>query len=234
MAFINGNSSIVTDGLVFCVDPANKQSYIGSGTTATCLISGFNCSGANGTPNTGTHTPNTSNFPSYSTDNGGIFNFSGGKGINIDGNLGTATASSICMWFYKNSSGTEYFADGRNNGGQWFLSNYSSYNINWHDTLRYNFSATYNANDSAFLNQWHHMIVTSDSSGSKLYLNGYEVSTSTSTSADEDFGINYRIGTRYTTSAEWTGFFGPIYFYNRAITASEVLHNYNALKGRFE
>ena len=77
------------------------------------------------------------------------------------------------------------------------------------------------------------MIVTSDDSGSKLYLNGSEVSTSTSTSADEDFGINYRIGTRYTTSSEWTGFFGPICFYNRAITADEVLINYNALKGRF-
>ena len=231
---VHGGPNIVTDGLIFAIDAANEQSYLGSGdTTATCLISGFNCSGANGQPNTGTHTPNTSNFPSYSTDNGGIFNFSGGKGINIDGNLGTATASSICMWFYKNSSGTQYFTDGRNNGGQWFLSNYSSYNINWHNTLRYNFSATYNASDSAFLNQWHHMIVTSDSSGSKLYLNGYEVSTSTSTSADEDFGINYRIGTRYSTNNEWTGFFGPIYFYNRAITASEVLQNYNALKGRF-
>ena len=53
------------------------------------------------------------------------------------------------------------------------------------------------------LNQWHHMIVTSDSSGSKLYLNGYEVSTSNS-QLDEDFGINYRIGTRYTTATEWT------------------------------
>jgi hypothetical protein len=78
------------------------------------------------------------------------------------------------------------------------------------------------------------MIVTSDSNSSKLYLNGYEVSTSTSLSADEDFGINYRIGTRYTTSAQWTGFFGPIYFYNRALSSNEVAQNYNELKGRFE
>ena len=138
------------------------------------------------------------------------------------------------MWFWKNGSGTQYFTDGRNNGGQWFLSNYSSYNINWHNKLRYNFSSTYNASDTAFLSQWHHMIVTSDSSGSKLYLNGYEVDTTTSTSStDEDFGINYRIGTRYTTSSEWGGFFGPIYFYNRAITASEVLQNYNSQAERF-
>ncbi len=225
--------NIVTNGLIFALDAGNPKCFSSGDTTATCLISGFNCSGANGTPGTGTHTPNTSNFPAFSTDNGGIFNFSGGKGINIDGDLGSATASSICMWFYKISSGGQYFTDGRNDGGTWFLSNYSSYNINWSNNLRYNFSSTYNASDSAFLNQWHHMIVTSDSSGSKLYLNGYEVSTSTSTSTDEDFGINYRIGTRYTTSSEWTGFFGPIYFYNRAITASEVLQNYNSQAERF-
>ena len=32
MATDYGNKSIVTDGLVFAVDAANKQSYIGSGT----------------------------------------------------------------------------------------------------------------------------------------------------------------------------------------------------------
>ena len=191
MGFYRG-PKIVTDGLIFALDAGNPKCFTSGDTSATCLVSGFNCSGASGTPSSGTHTPDTSNFPTYSTDNGGIFSFAGGKGINIDGNLGSTTASSISIWFYKNNSGGQYFTDGRNNGGQWFLSNYDSYNINWHGNLRYNFSSTYNANDSAFLNQWHHMIVTSDDSGSKLYLNGSEVSTSTSTSADEDFGINYR------------------------------------------
>ena len=34
MAFINGNSSIVTDKLHYYMDPGSKQSYIGSGTSA--------------------------------------------------------------------------------------------------------------------------------------------------------------------------------------------------------
>ena len=38
MATDYGNKSIVTDGLVFSLDPANKQSYIGSGTTVTDFI----------------------------------------------------------------------------------------------------------------------------------------------------------------------------------------------------
>ena len=166
--------------------------------------------------------------------NGGVFDFAGGRGINIDGNLGSTAASSISMWFYKSSSGTQYFADGRNNGGSWFLSNYTSFNYNWHNTLRYNYDETYNASATEFLNKWIYMVTVSDSTGSKLYLNGQEAIGAYVNSADEDFGINYRIGTRYTTNAQWTGFFGPIYFYNRALSAQEVKQNYNALKGRFE
>ena len=225
--------NMITNGLMFALDAANPKCFNSGDTTSTCLVTGFNCSGASGTPNDGTHTPNTSNFPTYSSLNGGIFNFNGGKGINIDGNLGFHTETSICMWFYKNSSAVQYLTDGRNNGGQWFLANYSSFNLNWSHSLRYNFSSTYNASDSAFLNQWYYMVTTSDNNGSKLYLNGYEVSTSDSASADEDFGINYRIGTRYTTSTEWTGYMGPIHFYNKVLTSDEVSQNYNALKTRF-
>ena len=31
----------------------------------------------------------------------------------------------------------------------------------------------------------------------------------------------------------WIGNLSPIHIYNRALSANEVLHNYNALKGRF-
>ena len=78
------------------------------------------------------------------------------------------------------------------------------------------------------------MVAVSDSTGSKLYLNGQEAIGAYVNSADEDFGINYRIGTRYTTGSQWTGLMGPIHFYNKRLTAEEVLQNYNATKSRFE
>ena len=227
------NPKIVTDSLIFCIDAAHPKCFQSGQTTATDLVQGFNCSGANGTPSSGTHTPNTSNFPAYSSANGGVFDFNGGRGINIDGDLGSTTASSISMWFYKNSTGTQYFTDGRNNGGQWFLSNYTSYNYNWHGTLGYNYDATYNASAPEFINKWVYMVTVSDSTGSKLYLNGQELTSTNEYSADEDFGINYRIGTRYTTGSQWTGLMGPIHLYNKRLTAEEVLQNYNATKGRF-
>jgi len=232
MGFTRG-PNIVTENLIFAIDAGSPKCFRDGDTTATCLVSGFNCSGANGTPFAGTHTPNTANFPAYNSINGGVFDFAGGRGINIDGDLGTATASSICMWIYKNSSNTQYFTDGRNNGGDWFLSNYQSHNITWENRLKYNFSGTYNGSDPSFLNQWIHMVVCSDGDGSKLYLNGYEVTPISSASADEDFGINYRIGTRYTTSTEWTGYMGPIFFYNKKLNSAEVFQNYCAHKSRF-
>jgi hypothetical protein len=224
---------IIKDGLIFAIDAGNPKCFTSGNTTATCLVSGFNCSGANGTPGSGTHTPNTANFPVYNSTKGGVFDFVGGKGINIDGNLGSTTSSAISMWLYKNSSATQYITDGRNNGGAWFLSNYSSYNINWTDNLRYNFEGSYNSGATAFINKWIHIVATSDSTGSQLYINGLEVVLSNSSSPDEDFGINYRIGTRYTTSTEWTGYMGPIYFYNKKLNAAEAAQNFLAQKSRF-
>ena len=54
MATDYGNKSIVTDGLVFCMDPANKQSYPRTGTTATDIINNIagTLSGAGGGNNT--------------------------------------------------------------------------------------------------------------------------------------------------------------------------------------
>jgi hypothetical protein len=224
---------IVTDGLILCLDAANPKCFQSGQTTAKDLVQGFNCSGANGTPGTGTHTPDTDNFPAYSSVNSGVFDFAGGRGINVDGNLGSTTSSAISMWLYKNSNATQYITDGRNDGGAWFLSNYSNYNMTWTNNLRYNFEGSYNSGATDFKNKWIHIVANSDSTGSQLYINGSEVTLYSSSSPDEDFGINYRIGTRYTTSSEWTGLMGPIHFYNKRLTAKEVHQNFNATRGRF-
>ena len=54
---------IVTDGLVFCVDPANARSYPGTGTTLTDLEGS----------NNGTLT----NGPTFSSNNRGVFTLDG-------------------------------------------------------------------------------------------------------------------------------------------------------------
>jgi len=225
---------IVEDGLIFGLDAGSSRCFTSGNTTATDLVQGFNCSGANGFPGAGTHTPNTANFPVYNSVNNGVFDFAGGKGINVDGNLGSTSASSICFWiYYPSGASVRYLTDGRNDGGQWFLMNYQSFNFNWTANLQYNFENPFNNNATDFVDQWIHMVATSNNSGSKIYINGVEKATTTSSSADEDFGVNYRIGTRYTTSSQFTGKLGPMYFYNKVLSAAEINQNYNAQQSRF-
>jgi len=221
----------VTSGLILFLDPANSECFNG-GDTCINLITGGLVTGALGTPGAGAHTPDPANFPALLSSYGGVFDFVGGKGMNCDENLGLRTETTLCMWIYKKPGTTEYITDARNNGGQWFLSNYSSYNITYTNALFYNYGGVYDASNPDFINKWTFMVITSNSSSSNLYLDG-ELVVSGAASIDEDFGRNFRIGTRYTTSGQWTGYMGPIYAYDRLLNSSEVLQNFNAQKSRF-
>ena len=233
---------IVNDGLIFLLDPANPKCFGSGETTATDLVGGKTCSGANGSPGSGTPTPDTARMPAYNSTNGGSFYFAGNDGINVEGDLGSHSAVSYSLWFKAlDGANSRYFFDARNDGGVWFLRNYQSININWNNNLKYNFDATFSGSTSAFVNTWMYMVATSNSSGTLLYLNGTEITQSTefrnayvsSNSTDEDLGANLRIGCRYTTSSFWYGYMAHIGIYNKALSATEVSLNYNAMKSRF-
>ena len=240
MGFETG-ASVVSDSLVFALDAGNPKCFSNGATTATCLVTGFSVTGANGEPGSGSHTKNDSNMPAYGSAKGGVFDFNGDRGMNVEGDLGSHSAASWCVWYNKSANGaaganTDYFFDARNDGGQWCLSNYQSHNINWHSTLEYNDGGSYTANNTNIFNDaFHYLVVTSDSSASKVYIDGVDVTgtADTTSSCDEDFGNNFRIGTRYTTSGAWSGYMGVIKLYNKKLSDAEVLQNYNAHKGRF-
>lgn len=235
--------------LVFAIDAANpKCQFIAGSSNCKNIISGGNVSGASGSPGAGTHTPAAGNFPTYNASYSGaktpVFDFSGGRGMNIDEDLGQSNGGlTISMWLYKNSSAVQYFTDGRANGGNWFLSNYQSANITFTNRVRYNFDATFDASAPEFINRWMHLCISSGPSGHFLYLNGYEISANpygyrnvyvSQNSLDLDLGRNYRIGTRFTTSTEWTGAMGPIHIWKRQLTSAEALQTFDAHKNRFD
>ena len=65
-----------------------------------------------------------------------------------------------------------------------------------------------------------------------MYLNGASDGTGTSTITSDD--ANLAIGASIAYSgADWKGNISCIQIYNRALSASEVLFNYNGLKSRF-
>ena len=101
MAFINGNSSIVTDKLHYYMDPGSKQSYIGSGTSAGSTV---------GTVPMGTL--GASNV--FSSDNGGIFNFDGASDYLQVASNGSTTgfnvnSYTICAWCKPINTGQIYY-----------------------------------------------------------------------------------------------------------------------------
>jgi hypothetical protein len=81
------NTSIVTDGLVFSIDPANSRCYSGSGNTAFGLIGG--------TGNTLT------NGVGFGTTNSGYFIFDGTNDFvdcNLDFGFDTTMSATISIW----------------------------------------------------------------------------------------------------------------------------------------
>lgn len=227
--------------LVFCLDVSNHKCAenpsggISNGINSLVTVS--LCTGANGSPGSGTHTPNTANMPSYSSDFGGVLDFSGGKGINVEEDLGTSTVSTYSIWLKwpSGNTGNQYLFDARANGGVWHFANYASYNVNWNSNLRYNFGGGAFDATKWDVNEWIHLITSSDNTGSKIWVNGSNRTSdaATTNSTDEDLGKNFRIGTRYTTSNEFQGLIGPIHLYKTAFTDDMALQQFRAFQKRF-
>jgi len=205
-----GNNDIAREGLIFWIDSGNYRSYTGSGTTI------YDLSGNN---NNGT----ISGGPSFSN---GYLDFDGTDDyINVANDLGTLTSFTLEVWAKKDvASGPHYYIDSRNGSTSyfWFLSEYNSYDYNFHDTSRFNDSNSYV--------NWHQIVVTENAVGSAIYLNGVQKDIGTTSSG---IGANMRIGTRYTGASFWNGQMAIVRVYNRDISASEILYNFHATRARF-
>lgn len=83
-------------------------------------------------------------------------------------------------------------------------------------------------------NQWYHLVITADENGAAGYVNAVSNGTTTQKVTTNNF-TDYNIGRRPVTNSEF--FPGSLMllriYYNRALTATEVLQNYNATRSRF-
>ena len=222
--------SIVMNGLVLCLDAANTKSYPGSGTTWTDLSG----NGNNGTLENGV---------GYNSGNLGSLVFDGSNdygSIPHSSTLSFATALTLSVWFYSNTTPTaslylkgrtdtdNYNPDlGANGGYAWTGPNGRSIYLP---------SAGYTVS-----NTWYNLTV-SHTSGSNpvIYRNAV---ASTSHTYSEGNGT-YALGTNSNpvginadiprgTISTFNGRITLLQAYNRALTATEVAQNYNALKSRY-
>ena len=228
---VNYNPKIVTDGLVFCVDAANKRSYPGAGTTWTDLSKNQ-------------FTPSLINSPTFSSNNGGYFAFDGtdeevdcgftGADIGIQG---TSNAS-ICVWYKKTGTtgGVVHELFGDEAEARFGI---RAFNNSTTIQLFLNGDAGSSVTYSPGFLSWNNFVYTYDGSlgedQKKLYVNGEFVGADSRTGAISSMTNNYHIGNTATTpSRPLHGYIALASLYNRTLTPDEIRQNYLATKGRFQ
>ena len=212
----NYNPATVSDGLVLCLDAANTKSYPGSGFTWTDM---------SGKENHGS----LLNGPTFSSDNGGSIVFDGSNDyVNATPITKPASCTFSCWAKSTNVSTRMLFNAGANGGGPDLF--FHTGIISW-NTWDANNNPFGNIPSSATDGKYHNYVVVNDSSSNtKLYYDTELLGTANYRSAT---GTNtlYIGGTTHTY--QWSGSISSFMIYDKLLTESEILQNYNAHKGRF-
>jgi hypothetical protein len=214
---------IVTNGLVLYLDAANKLSYPGTGT------SWFDITG-NG--NTGTLT----NGPTFNSSNAGSIVFDGTNDY-VQTNYNAAlTDFTACVWFKVPDStnvGSARILDKSFINGFYLGKNYLGTANSWGGGIRES-SPPYGRYITLTDGQWNYMSFIRSGTTNTIYGNGITNTTSGTVSSTPLSTSNMRIGMEFSIiSGPFKGDISQVYIYNRALSASEVLQNYNAIKGRY-
>ena len=237
----NITTDITREGLIFNMDAANRGSIAPSSTVAINTIN----PAISGTFENTTAYDTSLIVPTFDFD-GVDAAVNCGNNFNI-GDSGTDTPLSCVSWIYPIGSSTfpiisRSGASGDNGQREFYLTLNSSRKIEvWFYKVS---SSNYIGRSRAVglnQNEWHCVGFTYDgskaSSGVTLYLNGvaqsatgYDVSYTGMSNVAPAFRIG---GYTFLENLNSNGNIGSIQLYNRALLASEMLHNYNALKGRF-
>ena len=208
-----------TDGLVLHLDAANTRSYPGSGNTVYDL-SGFG------------NTSALTNGPTYNSSNLGAFVLDGSNDyilVNSQANILSKTAYTKIAYIYISNFSTVNNIVSGGFSGQHAFWMFGTNKLNAGHNGAWN---TVVGATSLSLNTWYFAAVTySDSTGWKLYLNGREDGTSATTTT---FNGNQEIVIgAYSSGNNFTGRIASVQVYNRVLTASEIVQNYNATKRRY-
>jgi hypothetical protein len=220
--------SIVTSGLTFHVDSGYAPSYPQQGNSWGDLTLNNN----NVVLPAGT---------TYSTTNGGVISYPQFAAVTATSNNVSATTYSYCAFVYISgttaggSIDTPSFIGTRRGNvitsgpSIWFSGSSAA-------TGRIGFNNINFTGITNYVNSWRYFVGTQDATTQRFYVNGVEVATSAATITTGS-GNSILLNTSVSGPGTATAFIWPLtgytyQIYNRALSASEVLQNYNALKGR--
>lgn len=214
---------LIQNGLVLCLDAGNRKSYSGSGTVWRDLSgNNNNFSLVNGT--------------SFSNQNQGSFLLDGSNDvisisnpINIP-NINSSFSADIWFNTYTTSSTRQIlFCGSDGNSFQIEIRSNTLRMGNWGGGI------LVNSNITPSIFTWYHCVVSTNGTINSIYINGNLIN---SNSGGAQSGTVSRIvmGSYLLNgvSEQFNGLISNVKMYNRALSASEILQNYNATKGRFQ
>lgn len=227
-----GGPKIISDGLTLFLDAANHKSYPGTGTVWNDLSGGGN-------------TATLTNGPTFVSGLDAQIVFDGSNDVvtipDYDYGRSGCTVSTwvkpftdnqwggfITKWQTGAGNNNEFLLGSNNGSSSPYYPRFSIFNAD---------NNTVNATGSEVMstNTWYYLVGTFDGTNSRVYLDGSLSATSGASSsaliktytpqvikiAGFDTGWNQQINVAMVS------------IHNRALTAAEILHNYNATKHRF-
>ena len=225
-------TGIIADGLVFNMDAANRACYPKTGTTATDTTHN----------NIGTLSSTT-----FESTNNGVFNFDG-----VDDHItyptdldninrpGVTNQITLEAWTYTITFNNDYekFISRRipNTTPLPYLLGFNTVSSNKYEFYLSGtdtYGSTLLSSTDVTLNEWVHVVGTSDNTTRKIYLNGQLDNSAAYSSGIYSTNIGLEIGAQINNQYNYNGKLGSVRIYDRALSASEVKQNYNALKSRF-
>jgi hypothetical protein len=214
---LSHSSSIVTNGLIFQLDAANRRSYSGSGTTIYSLFSDTSGSLVNGT--------------GFTSANSGSFLFDGTNDY-ADFSTYTPSANTINIWVKFNSlqyGPIVYVGNDSYASGVWSWSFFFYNDVFYFRANPGNFADFYEVPP---LGVWiNYTLVRNNGSGQSLaYKNGVFFGTS-SNSTLTNLYPNLRIAKASSTYASFN--LSVVQIYDRALSATEIKQNFNASRDRY-
>ena len=216
--------NIVENGLVLALDAADKNSYKGSGT---------NWKDLSGNSYNGTLT----NGPTFSNTNGGVINFDGTDDYVDCGNVLASLTNLTLECFVKfGTQSTSY-----NGIISKTLSNANGYEIrtagytSTTTTAQFRYVGDNGSSDFGALTNgiWYHLTATGILGSQLVYINGSIYNSGTYAGTPSANSNSLVIGKLAYAGLYANMSMGYARIYNRALTATEILQNYNATKGRF-
>ena len=211
--------SVVTDGMILYHDAANVMSYSGSGSTWNDL---------SGVGNHGTLV----NGPTFDANTKkGAFTFDGTNDYVNFGNSSILQQSTgtLSAWTKASSPGAGY---------RGIIAKQGAYGLFYTNSVLVAYDWAADAPRSTGINiadnTWKNVVLTYQSgvsNGTRIYINGVSVLTTTITILSQV--ANLFGGAEANASQYASCQISSFNMYNRALSAAEVLDNYNAMRGRY-